>query len=290
MKGSFNRIVVVFLAFVFVAMFCQTARGEATFPLLVSITPDGSSYPGSFGLSADGQRVVFLAGHSVAGGNWWNNVYLRDLATSQTTYVNVAMNGGPTNQPAFYPPRISADGWHVSFSSGAWNIVPGDNSDHYWDSNDIFVRDLTTGITERVSIATDGTPANNSSSNSSLSADGRFVAFESRATNLIAGVTISTSRVSDIYVHDRSTGTTEIASLTSSGPISYQGNSPAISANGRFVAFIGSYSLGSGVTPPTGFNPYQVFVHDRLIGTTEIVSIASNGDLQSNGIPQDCHK
>src|SRR5213078_5398300 len=109
-------------------------------------------------------------------------------------------------------------------------------------ATDVFVRDRQTGMTERVSVASDGTQANNASSYPVLSADGRFVAFDSAATGLVSG---DTNGVSDVFVHDRQTGTIERVSVASGGA---QGDGssgligfafpPALSAAGRFVAFV----------------------------------------------------
>ena len=100
---------------------------------------------------------------------------------------------------------------------------------------DIFVHDRQTGVTERVSVASDGTEGNNVSRAPALSTDGRVVAFESIATNLVPG---DTNGSYDVFVHDRQTGVTERVSVASDGT---QGNNfsgfPALSADGRIVAF-----------------------------------------------------
>src|SRR5437762_758323 len=137
--------------------------------------------------------------------------------------------------------------------------------------------------TVRVSVASDGTEGNDVSLGSALSADGRFVAFDSAATDLVAG---DTNGVSDVFVHDRQTGTTERVSVASGGA---QGNGssgligfafpPALSADGRFVAFVSAATdLVAGDTNGVS----DVFVHDRQTGTTERVSVASGG-AQGNG-------
>src|SRR5206468_1530708 len=128
-------------------------------------------------------------------------------------------------------PAISADGRFVAFTSLSTNLVAGDTNG--WQ--DVFVRDRPTGTTERVSGNSAGKEGNGSSGNPSISADGRFVAFESYATNLVPG---DTNKAADVFVHDRQTRTTERVSVDSAGN---QGNwgsgAPAISADGRFVAF-----------------------------------------------------
>src|SRR5207253_4573444 len=132
--------------------------------------------------------------------------------------------------------------------------------------------------TVRVSVASDGTEGNDVSMGSALSADGRFVAFDSAATDLVAG---DTNLVSDVFVHDRQTGTTERVSVASDGA---QGNGssgllsfafpPALSADGRFAAFLSSATnLAAGDTN----GATDVSGHDRPTGTTERVSGASGG-------------
>src|SRR5438094_565922 len=132
--------------------------------------------------------------------------------------------------------------------------------------------------TVRVSVASDGTEGNDVSLGSALSADGRFVAFDSAATDLVAG---DTNGVSDVFVHDRQTGTTERVSVASDGA---QGNGssglvtfafpPALSADGRFVAFV---SFATNLVASDTNGATDVFVHDRQTGTTERVSVASDG-------------
>ncbi|MGH8573961.1 MAG: PKD domain-containing protein, partial [Gammaproteobacteria bacterium] len=126
-----------------------------------------------------------------------------------TTRVSMASDGIQANN-ASYDLAISADGRYVAFNSGASNLVGGDTND--W--GDIFVHDRETGTTTRVTAAVDGTPANVWSNEPTLSADGRYVAFESNASNLVTG---DTNDASDIFVHDRNTGTITRVSITSNG-------------------------------------------------------------------------
>src|SRR5439155_1190150 len=137
---------------------------------------------------------------------------------------------------------------------------------------DVFVHDRLTGTTERVSVDSAGTQGNSDSVDASISADGRFVAFYSSANNLVPG---DTNGAEDVFVHDRLTGTTERVSVDSAGT---QGNSesflPSISADGRFVAF---YSDATNLVPGDTNGFEDVFVHDRLTGATERVSVASAG-------------
>src|SRR5690606_33966970 len=169
---------------------------------------------------------------------------------------------------------VSGDGRYVAFESRSSNLVPGDTN----GASDIFVHDRVTGVTERVSVASDGTQANANSFVASISADGRYVAFYSIATNLVPGDTNGTS---DIFVHDRVTGVTERVSVASDGT---QANAnslvPSVSADGRYVAFLG---LATNTVRGCANGATDIFVHDRVTGVTERVSVASDG-TQGNGI------
>ena len=136
-------------------------------------------------------------------------------------------------------------------------LVTGDTNGR----SDVFVHDLVTGITTRVSVRTDGTQANNQSTQASLSGDGRFVAFTSTANNLVAG---DTNRQSDIFLHDRQTGTTSRVSLAMNGAEATGGASAAsrVSADGRSVAF---HSKARNLIP--GLNPGSVNqIYVRILG------------------------
>jgi Tol biopolymer transport system component len=244
----------------------------------VSIASNGSQADSSSSyavLSADGRYVAFTssAANLVAGdtnGTW--DVFVRDRDLSVTTRVSVASNATQGNGYASRP-SLSADGQVVAFVSGATNLVPGDTNAR----DDIFVRDRAAGTTTRVSVATGGTEADSGSDFPALSADGRFVAFSSDATNLVAGDT-NVSR--DIFVRDRATDTTTRVSVATNGA---QANNdsivPALSADGRYVAFA---SNASNLVPDDTNNRMDIFVHDRVSGATTRVSVASNGAQANN--------
>src|SRR5207249_1758734 len=127
------------------------------------------------------------------------------------------------------------------------------------------------------SVASDGTQANNVSSYSALSADGRFVAFQSDATNLVVD---DTNGKTDVFVHDRQTGTTERVSVGSGGGTQGTGNSGGFFA---FPALSGAFqSDATNLVADDTNGATDVFVHDRQTGTTERVSVASGG-RQGNG-------
>src|SRR5216117_3024843 len=254
----------------------------------VSVASGGTEGNGaslSSALSADGRFVAFDSTATdlvAADTNGVSDVFVHDRQTGATERVSVASGGAQGNGSSgligfAFPPALSADGRFVAFVSSATNLVAGDTN----GATDVIVHDRQTGMTERVSVASDGTQANNASSYPVLSADGRFVAFDSAATDLVAG---DTNGVSDVFVHDRQTGTTERVSVASGGA---QGNGnsggffavPALSAAGRFVAFqSAATNLVAGDTNGTT----DVFVHDRQTGATERMSVASGG-VQGNG-------
>ncbi len=228
---------------------------------------NGNSRGGS--LSADGRFVVFSsdATNLITGDhNGMNDIFLRDLQTGVTSRVNVSSSGAGANQDS-YGGVISADGSHVAFISLATNLAGNDMNQRY----DIFERDLTSGITTRVSVDSNGVEANDLSSWCGLSADGRLCVFSSSATNLVPGVTSG----GQIYVHDLQTGATTCASVSSNGtPGNGASFTPWISADGRFVAFS---STATNLDANIAFAHSNVFVRDRVNGTTIVGSVGSNG-------------
>jgi hypothetical protein len=195
-------------------------------------------------------------------------------AAGKTRRITVSSHGGQGNGDAssYSAASVSADGRFVAFEASASNLVPGDTN----QVDDIFVRDLQTGTTRRVSLNSSGAQGNYSSSGPSISADGRFVAFESYATNLVAG---DTNGGGDIFVRDLETNTTRRASVSSSGAqaddsqfILY--SAPAISGDGRFVAFD---SKASNLVAGDTNGNYDVFVRDLKTHTTRRVSVSSSG-------------
>jgi Tol biopolymer transport system component len=159
-----------------------------------------------------------------------------------TIRVSIASDGTEANDGSglYGSPSISADGRYIVFSSLATNLVAQDTNSAF----DIFVHDTESSVTELVSVASDGSQGNQYSSGPSISADGRYVAFDSWASNLVLG---DTSGAADVFIHDRLLRTTERVSLASGGT---QGNGdsygPSLSADGRYVAFT---SVASNLVP-----------------------------------------
>src|SRR4028118_1482524 len=233
---------------------------------------DRSSFPS---ISTDGRFVAFAsdASNIVPGDtNNRSDIFVRDTLTNTTTRVSLDSAGNQGNRDSSFP-SISADGRFVAFASDASNIVPGDTNNR----SDIFVRDTLTNTTTRVSLDSAGNQGNRDSSFPSISADGRFVAFASDASNIVPG---DTNNRSDIFVRDRLTNTTTRVSVDSAGN---QGNRdsnyPSISADGRFVAF---ESDASNIVPGDTNNSHDIFVRDTLTNTTTRVSVDS-ADNQGNG-------
>lgn len=229
-------------------------------------------------ISADGRFVAFASscGSSPAAGG--TDVFVRDKLAVTTEPVSVGGGGAQPNGSSDSP-AISADGRFVAFISLASNLVPGDPGcvATAFACTRVFVRDRLLGATERVSPGLQGAAPDGYSEDPSISADGRFIAFSSMATNLVTG---DTNEAKDIFVRDRLAGTTERVSVSSDGAQanarypSTQSTYPAISANGRYVAFMSSASnLVASDTNQT----WDVFVRDRLAGTTERVSVSSDG-------------
>ena len=184
-------------------------------------------------ISADGRYVVFEsdANNLVAGdSNFDTDVFVKDLHTGVVALVSSDSAGTQGNGDSFAA-VISADGRFVAFSSEADNLVAGDTN----NETDIFVKDLTTGTLSRVNTSSTGTESNDLSALASISADGRYVAFQSAATNLVAG---DTNAVLDIFVKDLRRGTLERVSTAGDGSEGDGASLRAsISADGRHVAF-----------------------------------------------------
>lgn len=184
------------------------------------------------GISDDGRYVVFAsnADDLVPGDtNGAADIFLRDLSAGATRRVSVGQGGAQGNGESFGP-QITRDGRLVSFVSEADNLVRGDRN----SAMDIFVRDLATQANERVNVASDGTEAEGLSFAQSMSADGRFVAFQSYAGNLVPG---DTNGQADVFLRDRRNGTTRRIVLPPDLTAGSTGTVGAVlSASGRFIA------------------------------------------------------
>jgi Tol biopolymer transport system component len=167
----------------------------------VSVRSDGTEGNGaslSSSISADGRHVAFMSAASnlvARDTNGASDIFVHDRVAKKTTRVSVRSDGTEGNGGSAFP-SISADGRYVAFASVASNLVAGDTNGSY----DVFVHDRSTGKTRRVSVTSGGTEASGGSSSSSISADGRYVAFQSNASNLVAG---DTNEKTDVFVRAR---------------------------------------------------------------------------------------
>jgi Tol biopolymer transport system component len=221
-------------------------------------------------ISSDGRYVAF---HSEAtnlvpgdtNGSW--DIFVHDCLTGETTRVSVDSMGIQGDDDSQYP-DLSPDGRYVAFQSDAANLVPGDTN----NKTDIFVHDCLTGVTTRVSVDSAGVESNGYSQFADLSLDGRYVAFDSSASNLVPG---DTNYAHDIFVHDRNTGETTRVSVNSMGEqAKLWSHYAAITPDGRFVTF---HSDAYNLVPGDTNNCLDIFVHDRTTGQTIRVNVDSSG-------------
>jgi len=249
---------------------------------LVSVNGDGVQGNGATdgsSISADGRYVAFSsAAQNLVPDKTSSeyDIFLRDRQTGQTERVSVSSDGDEPNGESWLDAArcvISADGRFVTYTSVAYNLVPGDTN----AAIDIFVRDRLAGETQRVSVSSAGAEANNESRFPAISADGRHVAFASYASNLVAD---DVGLDWQVYVHDRETGQTERVSVATDGSESRGGSDlSCISADGRFVAF---HSDGDNLAPGDTNGKSDIFVRDREAGVTVRVSVAGDGG-EGNG-------
>ena len=249
----------------------------------VSISTSGSQGNGGSNdafISADGRYVAFCseATNLVSGdSNGMTDIFVRDRQTGTTSRVSVSSAAAQANQSS-YSPAMSADGRFVVFDSGATNLASGDANGTY---SDILVRDMVARTTVRVSVSTSGIQGNKGSFYPSISADGRYVAFESGSSNMVAN---DTNNQDDIFVRDRTGGTTVRANVSASGTqANAETEGAVISANGRFVAF---RSWADNLVPgDTGGNT-DIFVRDLVSATTTIANLTNGGGQDNDGARQ----
>jgi hypothetical protein len=221
-------------------------------------------------ISADGRYVAFhsWASNLVPGDtNNTYDIFLRDRLLGTTELISVSSDGIVGDGFSQWI-SITPDGRYVAFDSWATNLVPNDTN----GTRDVYVRDRETGITEIVSITSDGSPGNGESFWPAISADGRYVAFNSWASDLVVG---DTNNYRDVFVYDRFTGQTQRVSLSNDGIEGNESsNTPAISADGRYVSF---WSYASNLVPNDNNGFADSFVYDRQTGKLEIISVTADG-------------
>lgn len=253
-------------------------------------------------ISGDGNWAVFPSrdGGLTAGANraknctvgpnpdWCTDVFLKNLQTGALTMIDRGPGGEIAEDNSSGAPRLSDDGGTAVFDSNADNLAPGDScTGTAGFCVDVFAYDRASDTVELVSKSSSGEHANAESYSGAVSGNGRYVIFQSEATNLVPG---DTNDALDVFRHDLQTGTTVLVSANKAGA---QGDSASnvgeISDNGRYVSM---FSAASNLVPGVdtscilGANCYNVYVKDMLTGAVALVSANADGDggdYQSTG-------
>lgn len=225
--------------------------------------------------SANGEIIGFTsnATNLVTGDtNGFDDVFVTDMSNNTIKRISVSSSGVQGNGNSDQV-DISKDGNFAIFRSSASNLVAGDTN----GLQDIFWHNISTGETRRVSVASDGTESNGTSEFAAISGNGRYVVFESNATNLVAG---DTNGQWDIFLHDTLTGTTERVSMGLGGAetngTSYNAT---VSDDGSFIAFV---STASNIDPAATSSNNQIFLYNRTTQETILVS-KSDAGIEGNG-------
>ncbi|MEU3565069.1 hypothetical protein [Kitasatospora sp. NPDC006786] len=189
-----------------------------------------------------------------------------------TARVSETAKGGQINGRSIAI-GLSEDGRSALFTSTAADLLPGPGTPN---AEEVYVRDLRNGHVERVSVADDGSRLDAPTADASISADGRFVAFSTSATNVVPG---QPRRFSDVFVRDRWTGRTELVTGGGSGDDEGYSDSPSLSRDGRYVAYTSNRTDLAPGSDPRHFN---VLITDRWTGTTRVVTTGADGGAANN--------
>ncbi|MCL4473008.1 MAG: hypothetical protein M1455_03590 [Actinobacteria bacterium] len=229
---------------------------------------EGNNYSYYGSISDNGRYVAFVSASNLAPGGWFNrsNVYLKDTQTGTTTLIS-SNSSGIQGDSSSLDPEISGDGRYVEFISNSTNLVAGVTYAYYQS----YVKDTISGTTICASTSSSGNLVQGNSQFASLSADGRYVAFQSEAINVVPGF----YGPDDIYVKDTQTGITTCASSDSSGSeASDRSYHPSISGNGRYVAF---ESNATNLVIDDKNGKTDIFVKDTTTGDIGLVSRNADG-------------
>jgi hypothetical protein len=233
----------------------------------ISITPDGRYIL----LGSDATNLVANDTNAAA------DIFVKDLLSGIIIRASVSSPGGQWDGPS-YARDITPDGRYILFQSDATNLVANDTN----ATTDIFVKDLNNGSTTRISVSNAGIEWDGTSYGTKITSDGRYVLFESDATNLVANDTNATT---DIFVRDTTNSTTTRISVNNAG-IEWNGFSEGIdiTPNGRFVLFDSS---ATNLVANDTNGRQDVFIRDITDGTTKRINISNagiEGDFRSDGI------
>lgn len=268
---------------------------------------NGDAFPGSVAITPNGRYVVFSTAASLVAGDTDGepDVFRRDRLTGRTELVSVGLHGTTGHYVPLrcaygaWNPTISDNGRYVAFESCYDNLVAGDTN----IEDDVFVRDMVTGVTTRGSVTSKGAQANGSSSDPMISADGSAVTFTSTALNFdsrtcdadtesqvfcASPVGPAVRPTEWVFVHDVKAHTTDLVSVTANGHLP-DGSSdfPSISATGRFIAYnstsdnLTSNDNNNYCTAELGADApscQDVFVYDRKTRRTELISVGLDGN------------
>jgi Tol biopolymer transport system component len=287
------KTAVVTAGLLLLVLFREPTEGHSQTNQLISVRDPSNASRRASGLNSlapvlsdDARLVVFAsnAGDLVTGRGTTNqpsfvaglmNVFARDRLVGETYLVSVNPDGSAAGNGDSWPVAISTNGQYILFESAASNLVPGDTNQVV----QILLRDVTNGRTLLVSASTNGAIGNGPSRRPVMTPDARFVAFVSESDNLVVG---DTNSISDVFVRDIIAGQT---TLVSAGAFSRLGtfsisDSPVITPNGRYVAFLSNATnLVSGV--PAGGD---VYVRDLWAATTAWASSSTRVNMRSNNI------
>jgi Tol biopolymer transport system component len=253
---------------------------------LVSANLDGQVSSNSLSyapaVTPDGRFVTFLSNATNLVGNVVSNgfhIYLRDMQSNSTVLVDADTNGIGSTDFEGASPSLSADGTLVTFSGPDGRLVAGDTNKAF----DVFLRNTAGHTTELISrrdptVTWRSGNGVSSYSQFSLSDDGRRIAFVSQASDLVANDTNSTA---DVFVRDLVTGTNLLVTVGTNGSSARGGasSSPAISGDGRFVA----YASTATNMVATSYQVWQIFRRDLQTGSNILVTFASPGTVNGNG-------
>jgi Tol biopolymer transport system component len=279
MDASKRRFAISMAAAGLLVAVCLAGSAWAVTPTTVRVTvksngAEVNSDSDAPAISGDGRYVAFesVGAYTPGDAGMDGDVFVRDLQTGKTVRASVKSNGAEVNSAdGSEGASISADGRFVAFTSDA-ALSPGDTN----GALDVYVHDFKTGTTRRMSLTSGGAQVIADSENASISADGRYVAFQSDGA-LTPG---DTNGVTDVYVRDRSTGKTTRASLRAGlAQPTEDSTDPSISGDGRYVAFVTPDGHMT-AQPDYGNSPLlddDVFVRDMTNHTTKRVSLESNG-------------
>ena len=200
-------------------------------------------------------------------------IFWRDLSTGINKMVSVSSNGEQANFPSSYYPNIaiSGNGQYIAFTSEATNLVSNDTN----NEADVFVHNVSTGETVRVSVASDGTQGNHTSFSPSLSHDGRYVSFSSYASNLTNDNYSGGDFFNSVFLHDLQTGVTKLVSMRADGTVADESSGVSdISGDGRYIAFGSNDNFHSSDTD----TDRDIYIKDMTIGNLIFASNLSVDD------------